>query len=154
MFARTNEPKHTLARATAMPLHLEWHLGSAISHSVGGGASATAASNGNTWATQANQQGSFDQELGLWLILEYSHTVTHLFGPHWFKHLLQQHPHLLDVVHQHARLEKDTQESKNRKRKNKTDEEEERMRGRQQEVDVKQWAAQIFIRSTEAFKAL
>lgn len=37
------------------------------------------------------------------------------------------------------------------------DEEDERMRGRQQEVDVEQWAAvadRIFIRSTEAFKAL
>lgn len=72
----------------------------------------------NTWATQTNQQGSFAQELGLWLILEYSLTVTHLFGPHRFKHLLQQHPHLLDVVHQHARLEKDTQESKKLKKEN------------------------------------
>lgn len=31
---------------------------------------------------------------------------THLFCSHGFKHLLQQDPHLLNVVHQHTRLHK------------------------------------------------
>lgn len=45
---------------------------------------------------------SLHQEIGHIALVN---TASHLFGSHWFKHLLQQDPHLLDVVHQHTRLE-------------------------------------------------
>lgn len=67
---------------------------------------------------------------------------AYLFCSHGLKHLLQQDPHLLDVVHQHARLREDQQqqrqqqqregEGKGKSRRNQTPQ-------HREEVWVKRW---------------
>ena len=52
---------------------------------------------------QGNQRLRFEMKTSPQEV--FSKPSTHLFGSHGLEHLLQQDPHLLDVVHQHARLQ-------------------------------------------------